>query len=97
MISPTGLTLCEVSAHSRSLNALICHPFKPIFATCSDDTFIHIFEVTGNNNELDTNLVLGSRVNDYQLCGLSFGGTNFSSLITAPYDYKSLVILENIV
>ncbi len=93
----TGTVMCEVSAHSRSLNALVCHPFKPIFATCSDDTFTHVFEVTGDKNNADINLVLGSRVNDYQLCGLTFCGTNSSSLLAAPYDYKSLVVLDNIV
>jgi WD40 repeat protein len=67
IINPMGgIVLCELSAHSRSLNALTCHPTKPLFATCSDDTFMHIFEVTGDKNDkLDVKVVLSSRLNDY--------------------------------
>ena len=97
LINPSGSIACEISAHSRSLNALVCHPFKPVFATCSDDTFIHVFNVSGDKNGLDCNLVKGSRVSDYSLCGLSFAGPTFSSLVASPYDYKTLVVLENIV
>jgi WD40 repeat protein len=65
LIHPNGHILCELSAHSRSLNALVCHPSKPIFSTCSDDTFVHVFKVSGEaSDKIDVNLHLGSRVND---------------------------------
>jgi hypothetical protein len=49
----TGAVIAEVGAHSRGINALACHPQIPIFATCSDDTFLNIFEVVGSGPELD--------------------------------------------
>ena len=65
IIQPSGQILCELSAHQKGLNALVCHPSKPFFATCSDDTFVHVFAVTGNAaDKIDVNLHLGSRVNN---------------------------------
>lgn len=66
LITPAGVVICEMSVHSRCLNALTCHPTKSIFATSSDDTFVHVFEVTGDtSSKRDVNLILSSRVNDY--------------------------------
>ena len=59
---------------------------------------MHVFEVVGDKLEkIDVNLILSSRVNDYMLCGLSFGGEKNNSLIAAPYDYKTIVVWNNIV
>ena len=91
IISPKGLIIIELSAHSRGINALTCHPTKPLFATCSDDTFMNIFEVT---DKLDVNLVLSSRVNDYQLVGVAFGG---DSVVSTPYDFKNIAVWNSIV
>lgn len=97
LIHPNGQILCELAAHSRSINSLICHPSRPIFATCSDDTFVHLFEViNGKDNKLDVNLFLGSQVNDYQLCGLAFGGPSDNSLLAVPYDYKTAAVWTGI-
>jgi len=61
-----GKLLCELGAHSRQVNGLVCHPTKAVFATCGDDTFVNIWEVTGSKLEnLDVNLIVSSRVNDY--------------------------------
>jgi WD40 repeat protein len=66
LISPNGSLVCELSAHSRCINAITCHPTKSLFATCSDDTFVHVFEVVGDTPwKRDVNLILSSRVNDY--------------------------------
>lgn len=93
-----GTLLADLSCHSRSLNALACHPTKPIFATCSDDTFLHVFSVSSEREDLiDTTLVLSSRVNDYQLVGLAFGGEGSNSLVSAPYDFKTLAVWSNII
>ena len=35
--------LCDIQAHSRSINALVCHPTKPTFATVSDDTMVNLW------------------------------------------------------
>jgi WD40 repeat protein len=91
IISPKGQVLVEMSAHSRGINALTCHPSKPLFATCSDDTFLNIFEV---KESLDIGLVLSSRVNDYQLVGVAFGG---DSVISSPYDFKNLAVWNHVV
>jgi WD40 repeat protein len=93
-----GNVLAEISSHSRGLNALVCHPNKPVFASCSDDTFVNVFAISSEREDLiDVNLVLSSRVNDYQLVGLTFSGDNSNSLIAAPYDYRTLAIWNNII
>lgn len=98
IISPAGNVICNLSAHSRGLNSLACHPTKSVFATCSDDTFVHIFEVVGDKlDKIDVNLILSSRVNDHLLCGVAFGGDGNNSLVVAPYDYKTVVVLNNVV
>lgn len=62
----TGNELCELAAHSRQINALAAHPTKQVFATCSDDTFVNLWEVSGSRiDTLDINLLVSSRVNDY--------------------------------
>lgn len=66
MITPEGNLACELSAHSRCINAIISHPVKSLFATCSDDTFVNIFEVTGDTPlKRDVKLLLSSKINDY--------------------------------
>lgn len=86
ILSPKGQIIVELSSHSRGINALSCHPTKPVFATSSDDTFMNIFEVSESN---DVNLKLSSRVNDYQLVGVVFGD---DSVISTPYDFKDIIV-----
>ena len=43
----SGVKLAELGAHSRQISALISHPTRSIFASCADDTFVNIWEVTG--------------------------------------------------
>jgi WD40 repeat protein len=98
IITPSGISICELSAHSRTLNAIACHPTRSVFATSSDDTFVHLFEVVGDKIEkIDVNLLVSSRVNDYMICGVAFGGENNSSLLAAPYDFKTIIVWNNIV
>ncbi|TNV77557.1 hypothetical protein FGO68_gene3676 [Halteria grandinella] len=97
LITPAGVVVSEIGAHSRGINALTCHPQRPIFATCSDDTFVNVYEVTGETVEnLDVNLLLSSKVNDFVIVGLAFGGDGLKSLIGAPYDYKNLTVWNQI-
>ena len=77
---------------------MCCHPTKSVFATCGDDTFVNIFEVTGDKLEkLDLNLVAASRVNDFMIVGVSFGGEGNNSLVAVPYDFKTIVVWNNII
>ena len=92
IISPKGgQIVIELGSHSRGINAVTCHPTKSILATCSDDSFMNIFEVAEN---LEVNLILSSRVNDYQLVGVVFGS---DSVLAAPYDFKNLVVWNHVV
>lgn len=97
ILSTAGQLLAEISSHSRIINALTCHPTRSVFATASDDTFVHVYEVVGDKlDKLDVNLIVGSKVSDYMLCGLAFGGDNNSSLVAAPYDFKTLIVWNNL-
>ena len=98
IISTQGFVICELGAHSRLLNALVCHPSKSVFATCSDDTFMNVYEVSGDKTEkIDVNLILGSRVNDFMLVGVAFGGEGNNSVLAVPYDFKTIIVWNNIV
>jgi len=48
LIAKNGELLSDISAHSRTITAMACHPSKSVFATCGDDTFLNIWEVSGN-------------------------------------------------
>ena len=89
--------MSELQAHSRILNSLTTHPTRSVFATASDDTFVHVFEVVGDKvDKIDVNLIVSSRVNDYMVVGVAFGGDNNSSLVAAPYDFKTLIVWNNL-
>ena len=93
-----GQLLCELGAHSRQVNALVCHPTKAVFATCGDDTFVNIWEVSGSKlASLDINLIVSSRVADYQMTGVAFGGPDFNSLVSSVYDFKTMLVWDQIV
>ena len=92
-----GSVLAEIGAHSRGLNALTVHPTKPIFASCGDDTFLNVFQVTSDNDDsVDVSVNLSSKVNDFQLVGVAFGGDNSNSIVATPYDFKNLIIWNNV-
>lgn len=98
LITTNGKIVCDLQAHSRTITALACHSSKAVFATCSDDTFMHIFEVSGDKlDKLDVNLIISSRVNDFMLTGICFGGEDNNSVMAVPYDFKNLVIWSSIV
>jgi WD40 repeat protein len=92
--SETGALVGEVGAHSRQINGLVCHPTKSVFATCSDDTFLNVWEVQGDEIEID--VVISSRVADFILTGVCFADPNHSSLICTVYDYKQMIVWNNI-
>ena len=68
-----------------------------MFATAGDDTFVNLWEVTGATvDKLDINLLSSSIVNDYQVVGLCFGQENQRSLVASVYDYKVLLVWDDI-
>mmetsp|Transcript_1337 Transcript_1337/g.1373 ORF Transcript_1337/g.1373 Transcript_1337/m.1373 type:complete len:82 (+) Transcript_1337:574-819(+) len=80
------------------ITGLSCHPSKSVFVTCSDDTLVCLFEVTGDSlDKIDINLIISSRVNDYLLTGVCFGGEGNNSVLTLPYDFKVGAVWSNIV
>ena len=98
MVSTEGVVVCEIASHSRQINAICSHPSKSVFASCSDDTFMNVYEVSGDKIEkLDVNLIIASKVNDYMLTGVCFGGAGNNSIIAVPYDFKTCVVWNNIV
>ncbi len=97
IISPTGVAILEMGAHSRCLNALACNPSKAVFATVGDDTFLNVWEVAGNTlDKLDVNLMLSSRVNDYMLVGVAFSGESGNSIVATPYDWQNIIVWTNV-
>ena len=36
----SGKTVAEIGAHSRSINAVACHPTRSLIASCGDDSFV---------------------------------------------------------
>lgn len=93
----TGQLVCEIGAHSRQVNALACHPSRAAFVTAGDDTFVNLWEVSGSSLErLDINILMSSIVNDYQVSGLAFGQDNYRSIVASVYDYKLLLVWDDI-
>lgn len=93
-----GDLIAEIVSHSRMVNAIACHPSRAVFATAGDDTFLNVYEVSGDKMEkLDIDLILSSRVNDLMLVGVTFGGENNSSAVGVPYDFNTLVVWDNVV
>lgn len=93
-----GDLLCELGAHSRNINAVACHPNKSIFWTVGDDTFLNVFEVSGDTvDKIQVDLRLSAKVPDLMLMGVQFAGDDYSSICAVPYDYPNLILCENII
>ena len=56
----TGAHLVDIQAHSRQINALACHPSKPIFVTVSDDTIVNLWKCKATDKEVisEVNLIM---------------------------------------
>ena len=93
----TGQLICEIGAHSRQVNALCAHLSRTVFVTAGDDTFVNVWEITGSSiDRLDINLLTSSIVNDYQVVGLAFGQENQRSMVASVYDFKVLLVWDDI-
>ena len=86
----TGVIVCELSAHSRQVCGLVCGKKnnKNVIATCSDDTFINLWEVSSNNDTwaVEIKLIESHRIVDTFLTGICFLGYNKGPLIASVYD-----------
>ena len=47
-------------------------------------------------DRLDINILTSSIVNDYQVVGLAFGQDNHRSIVASVYDYKILLVWDDI-
>jgi WD40 repeat protein len=97
IMKPDLQKLLEVSCHSRQINALSVSANASLFATCGDDTFVNIWEVSGQGDKLRVSHFLGSRINDMMIVGVSFGGAAARSIVAVPYDYAQMLVWENCV
>ena len=96
--SETGSIMAEIGAHSRQISGMVCHPTKCVFVTCGDDTFLNIWKVVSSSKkgEIEIEVVSSSRVPDFMLTGVCFGKADLSSVICSVYDYKQLLVWDNI-
>ena len=61
----TGKCLMTLGAHSRQINALVAHPSLGLFATCSDDSFVNLWEISsdaGGDATFNISLMHSSRL-----------------------------------
>ncbi len=97
-MAATGAPVCELAAHSRQVSAVACHKSgKAVFATVGDDTFVNVWELSGAKVEnTEVKLLVSSRCPDLQLTGVAFGGPKMSSVVAAVYDYKQVLVWDDI-
>ena len=67
---------------------MCCHPTKSVFATCGDDTFVNIFEVTGDKLETAENIA--------KSCNLIQSRFEIMKY-SLPSDMENVVYLKNLV
>jgi WD40 repeat protein len=85
-----------LAAHSRQVNALACHPTKSIFVTVGDDTFLNVWEVE-SGAAFNIRLVMSSRVPDFMLTGVCFANQNYNSILATVYNFKTVIVWDDIV
>lgn len=98
-LADSGAPVCELAAHTRQVSAVACHQGgKSVFATVSDDTFMNVWEVSGNKLEtIDVQLVVSSRCADLQVTGVAFGGPKMSAVVASIYDYKQILVWDDLI
>ena len=94
--SQSGVKVCELAAHSRQINALACHPAKSIFVTVGDDTFLNVWEVE-SGAAFNIRLVMSSRVPDFLLTGVCFANQNYNSILATVYNFKTVIVWDDVV
>ena len=69
-----GELAVEMAAHSRCVNAIALHHENNIFATCSDDSMIHVWELPSVDagSRPDVRLIFTENIANRLLTGLSF-------------------------
>ena len=97
LLKPNLEKVLEVSCHSRQINALSVSANASLFATAGDDTFVNVWEVTGDGDKVKVQHFLGSRISDVMMVGVTFGGAGGKSIVAVPYDYAQMVVWEKAV
>lgn len=88
--STTGNKTADVAAHSRFIHAIDFHPTLNVFATVSEDTKLHLWEINTANS---TVMMLRSTVvKDSLLCGVQFCGEGFSNVAVSAYDVSHVLV-----
>lgn len=80
----TATKVADIAAHSRFINAIDLHPTLNVFASVSDDTTLHLWEI--NPETYEVLLLRSTTVKDSLLCGVQFCGENYHNVATAAYD-----------
>jgi WD40 repeat protein len=80
------------------VSAVSCHPGgKSCFVTAGDDSFMNVWEVSSSkDNGFEIKLLHSSRVPDYQITGVAFGKKSFNSVVAAVYDYRSILVWDDL-
>ena len=75
-LEPSGVCelAVELAAHSRCINAVVLHPANNIFATCSDDSMMHVWELPSivPKTKSDMRLIFTENISNRLLTGISF-------------------------
>jgi len=85
---PQGKEVLRINAHIKNITAIAGHPTKPLLATVSEDSFLHLFQITTNvaKNTFDASLVLSNKIENNLLTGVAFLPPNYTSIIAVSYD-----------
>ena len=94
---PEGRNVVGFCAHSRIITALMCHPSKSLFVSVGEDSFLNVFEIAGEEDHYDVDLVLSSKVDNSLLTGVSFIPPNYSSIVANAYDTNMLYVWKDVV
>ena len=59
---------------------------------------MNVWEVSGTRVEnIDVQLTVSSRCSDLLLTGVAFGGPKMSSVVASVYDYKQILVWDDII
>jgi len=82
----------EISAHTRSINAIDIHPTKPMVVAVSEDSHISLWTLPTSTNKKVTNLLCASPTHAL-LSGVQFCGKDKSLISVTSYDSRALTFV----
>ncbi|EDO41534.1 predicted protein [Nematostella vectensis] len=90
----TGKLLIEVCAHARWINALDVAPDAGLLLSVSEDTFVRVWLISGEDDKPKFEMKFQHPVNDIQLCGGKFLDTQGTSFGVTGYDLPDIVVFK---